>query len=141
MLPHQRVPEQRPEPLVLPARVRHHPIEVVEHAGEEMVGIALGAGQLRIDRQPVLIDEVGDNGIAVADRLAVIDDVRQLAARRRRGVENVLVPERDAGEPQEREHLQAIAVVVRDAEQLGIGVEGEHDVATARGREHSRGSP
>ena len=106
-----------------------------------MVGIALGAGQRRVDRQPVLSDEVGDDGIAVADGLAVVDDVGQLTARRRRGVENVLVPERHAGEPQESKHLQAIAVVVRDAEQLGIGVEGEHDIATARGREHSRGSP
>jgi hypothetical protein len=134
MLPHQRVPEQRPEPLVLPARVRHHPIEVIEHAGDQMVGIALGAGQPLIDRQPIFANEVGDDGVTVADRLAVVDDVGQLAARRRRGVENVLVPERDAGEPQESEHLQAIAVVVRDAEQLGIGIEGEHGVSTARGR-------
>jgi dihydroxyacetone kinase len=94
-----------------------------------------------VDRQPVLSDEVGDDGIAVADGLAVVDDVGQLAARRRRGVKDVLVPEGNAGEAQEREHLEAIAVVVRDAEQLGIGVEGEHDIATARGREHSRGSP
>ena len=75
MLPQQRVPEQRPEPLVLPARVRHHPIEVVEHAGDQMVGIALGAGQRLVDRQPVLSDEVGDDGVTVADRLSVIDDV------------------------------------------------------------------
>ena len=89
------------------------------------------AGQFRIDRQPVLGDEVGDDGVAVADRLAVVDDVGQLTARRRRSVENVLVPEWDAAEPQEREHLQAVAVVIGDAEQLGIGIEGEHDIATA----------
>ena len=52
----------------------------------------------------------------------------------------MLVPERDAGKPQERKHLQAITVVVRDAEQLGVGVEGEHDIVTARALEHSRGS-
>ena len=98
------------------------------------------AGQFRIDRQPVLGDEVGDDGVAVANRLAVVDDIGQLTARRRRGVEDVLMPKRQAGEPQEREHLQAVAVVVRDAEQLGVRVEGEHDIATARGREHSRGS-
>ena len=75
MLPHQRVPEQRPEPLVLPARVGHHPIEVVQHAGEEMVDIAFRAGQFRVDRQPVLRDEMGDDGITVANRLSPIDDV------------------------------------------------------------------
>jgi len=91
-----------------------------------VVGIALRAGQFRVDRQPVLGDEVGDDRVAVADGLAVVDDVGQLAARRRRGVEDVLVPEGDADEAQEREHLQAIAVVVGDAEQLGIGIEGEH---------------
>jgi len=138
MLPHQRVPEQRPEPLVLPARVGHHPIEVVQHAGEEMVDIAFRAGQFRVDRQPVLRDEMGDDGITVANRLSPIDDVGQLAARRRRGVENVLVPERDAGKPQEREHLQAITVVVRNAEEFGVGVEGEHDIVTARGLLHSQ---
>src|SRR5262249_3664613 len=40
MRAHQRVGEQRPEPLVLPARVRHHPIEVVEHAGDQVVSFA-----------------------------------------------------------------------------------------------------
>ena len=50
----------------------------------------------------------------------------------------MLVPERDAGKPQEREHLQAITVVVRNAEEFGVGVEGEHDIVTARGLLHSQ---
>src|SRR5262249_2391418 len=87
----------------------------------------------RVDRQPVLGDQMGDDGITVGDRLSLVDDIGQLAARRRRGIENVLVPERDAGKPQEREHLQAITVVVGDAEQLGVGVEGEH-VSTVVGK-------
>ncbi len=49
--------------------------------------------------------------------LAVIDDVGQLTARRRGGVENMLVRERHAGQLQEGEDLEAIAVVVGDAEQ------------------------
>ena len=96
-----------------------------------MVGVALRAGQPGVDRQPVLGGDVGDDGVAVADRLARVDDIGQLAARRRRRVENVLVQEWHAGELEEREHLQAIAVVVDDAEQLGIGIKREHDIATA----------
>ena len=38
----------------------------------------------------------------------------------------MLMRERQARELQEREHLQAVAVVVGDAEQFGIGVEGQH---------------
>jgi hypothetical protein len=57
-----------------------------------------------------------DDGRAVADPLAAVDDVGKLAARRLRGVENVLVPESNSGQPQECENLQAIAVIVGDAE-------------------------
>ena len=81
-----------------------------------MVGIALCGGEPVVDRQPILGDEAGDDGIAVADRLAVVDEVGKLPAWRCRRVENVLVLERHAGESQEREHLEAIAVVVRIAE-------------------------
>jgi len=56
----------------------------------------------------------------------VVDDVGQLCAGRLGRVEQVLVPERNAREPQEGEHFQAVAVVVRDAEQHRVGVEGEH---------------
>jgi hypothetical protein len=87
VLAEQRGAEQRPESLVLPARVRHDPIEVVEHARDQMVGVALRAGQPGVDRQPVLGADVVDDGIAVADRLARVDDIGQLAARRRRRVD------------------------------------------------------
>ena len=98
VLAEQRGAEQRPESLVLPARIRHDPVEVVEHARDQMIGITLRAGQPSVDRQPVLGGDVGDDGVAVADRLARVDDIGQLAARRRRRVENVLMPERHAGE-------------------------------------------
>jgi hypothetical protein len=75
---------------------------------------------------------MGDDGLAVADRLAVVDDVGELAAWRLRGVEDVLVSERDAGQPQEGEHLQPVAVVVGDAEQRGIRIEGYHRIPHGR---------
>src|SRR5262249_1456390 len=79
---------------------------------------------------------MGDDGLAVADRLAVVDDVGELAAWRLRGVEDVVVPARDAGQPQEGEQLQAVAVVVSDAKQRGIRIEGYHRIP--HGSEHSR---
>jgi hypothetical protein len=71
---------------------------------------------------------MGDDGIAVADRLAVVDDVGQLPARGRRRIENVLVLERHTVKSQEREYLESIAVVVGNTEQLGIGIEGDHRI-------------
>src|SRR5437016_10550630 len=38
----------------------------------------------------------------------------------------MLVPERHARKLQEREYLQAVAVIVGDAEQRGVGVKREH---------------
>ena len=67
----------------------------------------------------IFADEMDEDGLAVADRLAVIDDVGQLPARRLRRIENMLMHERHAGEPQEGEDLQPVAVVVGDAEQCG----------------------
>ena len=67
-----------------------------------------------------------DDRFAVAERFATVDDVGQLPARRRRSIENVLMPEWHAGEPHERENLQAIAVIVGDAEQLRVGIERDH---------------
>jgi hypothetical protein len=40
----------------------------------------------------------------------------------------VLVLKRHTVKPQEREHLEAIAVVVGNAKQLGIGIEGDHRI-------------
>jgi hypothetical protein len=69
---------------------------------------------------------MGDDGVAVADRFATVDDVGKLAARRLRGIEDVFVLERRAGELQEDKHLQAVAIVVGNAEQRRIGIEGDH---------------
>jgi hypothetical protein len=63
---------------------------------------------------------VRDDGFAIADRRAVVGDVGKLAARRRRRIENMLMGEGQAGEPHEGKNFQPIAVVVGDAEQLGI---------------------
>ncbi len=91
-----------------------------------MVGIALRAREGGVDCQPVLGDDVRDDGVAVADRPPVVDHIGELPARRRRRIERVLVPERHAGEPQEREHLEPVAVVVRDAVELRPGIKRKH---------------
>src|SRR5262249_55265329 len=95
-----------------------------------MAGVPLLRSQAVVDRQPVLANEMGDDRVAVADRLCVVDDVGQLAARRRGGIENVLMPECQPGEPQKGEDLEAIRVVVGNAKQLGIGIKGEHGAST-----------
>ena len=77
-------------------------------------------------RQAVFSGEIVEDGPAVADGVVAVDDVGQLPARRLRGVEDVLVGERHAGELEEGIDLQAIAVVVGDAEQRRIGIEREH---------------
>ena len=133
MLAHQRVAERRPIALVLPARIRHHPVEIVEHAGDEQAHVALPRAERLVDVEPVFGDEMGDDGFAVADRFAVVDNVGKLPARRRRGVENVLMRERHAGEPQEGKDLEPVAVVVGDAEQRRVGIEGDHRAFLLRG--------
>jgi hypothetical protein len=40
----------------------------------------------------------------------------------------VLVPEWHAGKPQEREHLEAVTVVVGNAEQFAIGVKASASI-------------
>jgi hypothetical protein len=79
-----------------------------------------------VDRRPVFSGDIGKNGLAVADRIAAVNDIGKLAPRRLRCIEYVLVPERHAGQPQERKDLQAVAIIVGDTEQCGIGVEREH---------------
>jgi hypothetical protein len=69
---------------------------------------------------------VGDDRLAVADRLVVVDDVRKLTTRSGRGIEDVLVFERHAGELEEGVDLQPVAVVVGDTEQGRVRVQGEH---------------
>ena len=82
MLAHQRVAEQRPVPLILPARIRHYPIEVVEHARDQQVGGPLRRRQRGVDGQPVFFGEIRKNSLAVADRMLAVHDVGKLAARR-----------------------------------------------------------
>ena len=89
----------------------------------------------------VLADHIGDDGLAVADRVAAVDDVGKLAARRLRGVEDVLVRERHAGELEEGIDLEPVAVVVGDAEQGGIGVEAEHGSASGGAEDYRAGWP
>src|SRR6516164_8399160 len=74
----------------------------------------------------MLFREISENGIAVANGVVLVDDVRQLAARCLRGVDNMLVTERHSIELQEGEYLQPVAVVIGDAEQWGIGIECKH---------------
>src|SRR5689334_22136742 len=73
-----------------------------------------------------------DDGLGIADGLAILDDVRQLLARRGRGVEQVLVHKRHAGELEEGKDLQPVAIVVGNAEQRRIGVECEHGADSQR---------
>src|SRR5450756_188495 len=69
---------------------------------------------------------MADDRVAVADGRVVVHDKRQLSARRPGGVQNVFMPERDFAQFQEGVDLEAIAVVVGDAAQLGIGIQGQH---------------
>ena len=50
----QRVAERRPVALILPARIGHHPIEIIEHARDEQAQVALRRRQRRIDGQAYL---------------------------------------------------------------------------------------
>src|SRR5262249_18974564 len=88
--------------------------------------VALRHSQCRVDRQVVLADEMLNDGLTVADRLYVVDDVGQLPARSRRSIENMLMPKRHSNKPHEGEHLQAIAVVIGHGKQFGIGKERNH---------------
>ena len=139
MLAAERVAESRPELLVLPARIGHDPIEIVEHARDHEIGVTLRGGQPVVDGEVVFAREVRDDRVAVADRLAVVDDIGKLAARRGRSVEDVLVREGNASQSEEREHLEAVAVVVGDAEQVRIGIKCDHGVSrTVRHRRSAR---
>ena len=118
MLPTKRVAKGRPELLILPARVGHDPIDVIEHAADQMRGIMLRSAEPGIDSQSIAADEVREYRVAVPERFAIIDDVRKLLSRRLRRVEGV-VNERHAGQLEERKYLEAVAVVVGDPESVG----------------------
>jgi hypothetical protein len=133
MLAHEGAAEGRIVALVFPARIRHHPIEIVEQPCDEEIEIALARAERRIERQLVLLREMGVDGLAVADSLAIVDDIGQLPARRRRGIEDMLMREGQPREAHEGEHLQPIAVVVGDAEERRIGIERDHDADSTPG--------
>src|SRR5262245_23153859 len=105
MLAQERVAERRPIALVLPARIGHHPVEGIERACYEEVLALLGWRARGLHGDAILPGEKGEDGLAVADGLAVIDDVGQLPARRLRCIEDVLMRERHPGELQERVDL------------------------------------
>ena len=71
-----------------------------------MAGGALGRGQAVVDRQAVLANEMGDDCVAVADRLAIIDNTGQLPTRRLGRVDNVLMPEWDTGQARKANGLR-----------------------------------
>jgi hypothetical protein len=90
---------------------------------------------------------MGNDGLAVAERIAVIDDVGKLPTRRRRCVENVFMHERQANESHESKDLQPVAVVVGYAEKSRVRVKRDHERKILRQRRASeelrfpRGNP
>src|SRR5260370_19665990 len=100
-----------------------------------MTSVALPGGQSIVDCQPIFADEVLDDRVAVADRLAVVDDVGKLPARCGRGVEDVLMGEWHASQFEESEYFEAVAVVVGYAEKLRVGIKRDQGVVS-RGRAH-----
>src|SRR6185312_1253646 len=141
MFAQQGVAERRKIALVLPARIGHHPVEIVEQARDQEVLAALRRAQARVDGERIFFVEVGYDGLAVGGSLTNDDDVRQLPARGGRRVKDVLVGKRHAGKPHEREHLQPIAIVVCYAEQLGIGIKRDHARQCSAERRKMRLSP
>ena len=122
----KRVAKQWPEAIIAPARIGHHPIEIVEHAPDQQVRVPLRRGQAVIDFEAIFPDEMGDDGVAVADMGAVIHNVRELAARRILCVEDVLMPERQIAQLEEGKYFQAVRIVVGDPEQLRIRIQRNH---------------
>jgi hypothetical protein len=94
--------------------------------------VALGLGQGAVDRQAIFAREMSDDRVAVSDMFAIVDDVGQLAARRRLRIENMFVPEGQSRELQERKNLEPERIVVRDSEQFGIGIQAEHVASRPR---------
>ena len=78
------------------------------------------------------LGQMGDDGFAVADGLAVIDDIGQLPARRGGSVENMLMDERHPRELEEGKYLQPVAIIVGDAEQFWVGIQCQHRLCTPK---------
>src|SRR3954469_7817417 len=108
MGPPKGIPEPRPEARVLPARVRHDPIQVIERPPDKQVRVALACGQAVIKGQAIAPDQVGDDEVAVPDWLSVIHKIGQLSTRSIRCVEDVLVPKGEATQLQKSKDLEAV---------------------------------
>src|SRR6516165_5833484 len=126
MFAEEGVAERMPVTRVFPTRIRHHPIEVVEHPGDQKIHSSLRRRQRCIDHEPVFSRDIGKDRLTVADYIVAIDDIGQLTAWCLRGVKNMLMAERHARQLEECKYLQAIAVIVGDAEQRGVRVKREH---------------
>ena len=85
-----------------------------------------GASFTDLDGNAYLDFNVSDLSMTMGFGNEAIAAALAAQARRGAGVENVAMLERKAAEFQESEDLEAVAVVVGDAEQLGIGIEGDH---------------
>ena len=59
-----------------------------------MVCIVLPGREALIDCKPVLADQMSDDCGTISNRLAIVDNIRELAARRGRGVKDVLDEQR-----------------------------------------------
>src|SRR5215204_6980818 len=75
---------------------------------------------------------MGDDGVAIADNLAVVVDVGKLSARCVRCVEDVLMRERNLGELEEGVDLKPVAVVIGHAAERGPGIKREHRIVRMR---------
>jgi hypothetical protein len=87
-----------------------------------------------VDGRRVFLLQMRDDRIAVADGPLFIDEIRQLRARCRFGIENMPVLERQPAQPQKREDLLSIGVVVFDAIQAGVRIERDHEALPAMRR-------
>jgi hypothetical protein len=91
-----------------------------------MIGIALLGRQRIVDRQAIFSDEMRDDRIAVADILVAIEDVGQLATRRRFRIKDMLMAKGQVAQLQEGENLQHIRIVIGNAVEFRVGIEGDH---------------
>src|SRR6476620_10272444 len=116
MFAQECVAERMPVAFVFPTRIRHHPVEVVEQAGDQKVRGSLCRRQRGIDRESIFLRDIGEDRLTVPDYIVAVDDIGQLTARRLRDVKNMFVTKRHAGQLKECKYLKAITVVVGDAE-------------------------
>ena len=91
-----------------------------------MARVTLRAGQTIINGKVIFANKTRNDGVAVADRLSIVNDVGKLPAGRGRGIEDVLMGEWHAGQFEEGVHFEAVAVVIGDTKKLRVGVQSKH---------------